>query len=78
MDTQSLGALAHYNYTSNSYSYEQAAMVLRKLDLKNDAMEQRYRRMVFNVLAKNQDDHVKNIPFLMDRKGSGTLRWLMI
>lgn len=53
-------------------------MVLRKLDLKNDAMEQRYRRMVFNVLAKNQDDHVKNIPFLMDRKGSGTLRWLMI
>ena len=34
-------------------------MVLRKLDLKNDAMEQLYRRMVFNVLVKNQDDHVK-------------------
>lgn len=70
---QSLGALAHYNYTSNSYSYEQAAMVLRKLDLKNDAIEQRYRRMVFNVLAKNQDDHVINISFLMDRKGQWRL-----
>lgn len=41
-------------------------------------MEQLLRRMDFNSLVKNQDDHVKNIPFLMDRKGSGTLRWLMI
>ena len=67
---QSLGALAHYEYDDpNSYSYEQAAMVLRRLDLKNDAMEQLYRRMVFNVLAKNRDDYVKNISLLMDRKG---------
>lgn len=66
---QSLGALAHYDY--NAYSYEQTAIVLLRLGLKNDAMEQLYRRMIFNVLAKNQDDHVKNISFLMDRKG----RW---
>lgn len=71
---QSLGALAHYDYNDpNSYSYEQAAMVLRKLGLNNDAMEQLYRRMVFNVLAKNQDDHVKNISFLMDRTGQWRL-----
>ena len=69
MDTQSIGARAHYDYNDpNSYSYEQAALVLRKLGLNNDAMEQLYRRMGFNVLAKKQDDHVKNIPFLMDRK----------
>lgn len=36
-------------------------------------MEQLLRRMVFNLLVKNQDDHVKNISFLMDRKGQWRL-----
>lgn len=71
---QPLRALAHYDYNyPKSYSYEQAAIVLQRLDLKNDAMEQLYRRMVFNVLAKNQHDHVKNISFLMDRTGQWRL-----
>ncbi|MBQ6431685.1 MAG: type II toxin-antitoxin system HipA family toxin [Oscillospiraceae bacterium] len=71
---QTLGALAHFDYNDpNSYSYEQAAMILRKLGLNSDSMEQLFRRMAFNVLAKNQDDHVKNISFLMDRSGRWSL-----
>lgn len=71
---QTLGALAHFDYNDpNAYSYEQASMVIRKLGLDKTAMEQLYRRMVFNVLAKNQDDHVKNISFLMDRSGEWRL-----
>jgi serine/threonine-protein kinase HipA len=38
-----------------------------------DALEQQVRRMVFNVVARNQDDHVKNIAFLMDRQGTWSL-----
>ena len=71
---QTLGALAHYDYNDpHSYSYEQAALVMRKLRLTNEAMEQLFRRMAFNVFAKNQDDHVKNISFLMDRRGKWSL-----
>lgn len=71
---QTLGALAHFDYNDpNAYSYEQASMVIRQLGLDKAAMEQLYRRMVFNVLAKNQDDHVKNISFLMDRSGQWRL-----
>ena len=34
-----------------------------------DAIEQQFRRMAFNIVARNQDDHVKNIAFLMDKSG---------
>ncbi|HEY8644333.1 MAG TPA: type II toxin-antitoxin system HipA family toxin [Gaiellaceae bacterium] len=69
---QSLAALAHYDFNrAGSNSYEQALQVLRRLDLSMDAVEQQFRRMVFNVIARNQDDHVKNIAFLMNREG----RW---
>ena len=44
---------------------------IRQLGLSMHAVEQQFRRMVFNVVARNQDDHVKNIAFLMDRGG----RW---
>jgi serine/threonine-protein kinase HipA len=69
---QSLCGLAHYDFNqAGAYSYEQAFAVMRKLRLgKPDAIEQ-YRRMVFNVIARNQDDHTKNIAFLLDRNG----RW---
>jgi serine/threonine-protein kinase HipA len=69
---QSLCGLAHYDFNqAGAYSYEQAFAVMRKLRLsKADAIEQ-YRRMAFNVVARNQDDHTKNIAFLMDRNG----RW---
>lgn len=71
---QSLGALAHYDFNqAGAYSYEQALQVIRRLGLPMDAVEQQFRRMTFNVVARNQDDHVKNIAFLMDRDGSWQL-----
>lgn len=50
-------------------SYEQAVSYMRQMNLDAKDIEQLYRRMVFNVLAVNQDDHVKNISFLMDKRG---------
>ena len=71
---QSLGALAHYDYNQpGAYSYEQALQVIRQLGLPMAALEQQFRRMLFNVVARNQDDHVKNIAFLMDRQGQWSL-----
>lgn len=71
---QSLAALAHYDYCSpDSYTYEQAFQVMRRLGLPMDQMEELFRRMTFNVVARNQDDHVKNIAFLMDREGVWSL-----
>ena len=68
---QSLGALAHYDFNdAGAHSYEQALMVIRRLGLGMTAVEEQFRRMAFNVIARNQDDHVKNIAFLMDRDGS--------
>ena len=67
---QSLGGVAHFDFNlPGAYSYEQAAQVMRQLRLSNTEICQFYRRMVFNVLARNQDDHVKNVSFLMDRRG---------
>ena len=69
---QSLGALAHYDFNQpGAYSYEQALRVIDRLGLGKDAAEEQFRRMAFNIIARNQDDHVKNIAFLMDRSG----RW---
>jgi len=71
---QSLAALAHLDFTQpGAHSYEQAFQVIRALGLGADAAEAQYRRMVFNVVARNQDDHVKNIAFLMDTRGSWSL-----
>jgi serine/threonine-protein kinase HipA len=71
---QSLAALAHYDFNAaGAYGYEQAFAVIRQLRLGMDAVEQMFRRMVFNILARNQDDHVKNIAFLMDRAGHWSL-----
>jgi serine/threonine-protein kinase HipA len=71
---QSLAALAHYDFNqAGANSYEQALQVLRRLGLSLEVAEQLYRRMVFNVVARNQDDHVKNIALLMDRAGGWTL-----
>ena len=72
---QSLGALAHYdlNATPGSYSYEQAFLVMRQLGLPMAATKQLFRRMTFNIIGRNQDDHVKNIAFLMDKGGNWSL-----
>ncbi len=71
---QSLAALAHYDYNQpGAYSYEQALWVIRELGLPMEALEQQFRRMLFNVVARNQDDHVKNIAFLMNQQGEWSL-----
>lgn len=71
---QSLGGLAHYDFNQpGGYSYEQAMMVLRRLQLPMEDVEQQFRRMTFNVLARNQDDHVKNIAYLMGPEGRWSL-----
>jgi len=71
---QSLGALAHFDYNEpGSYSYEQAFLVMQQLRLPMQDLEEQYRRMVFNLVARNQDDHVKNIAFLMNRAGQWSL-----
>lgn len=71
---QSLGALAHLDFNlAGAYSYEQALLVIRRLDLGMAAIEEQFRRMVFNIIARNQDDHVKNIAFLMDKAGRWSL-----
>ena len=71
---QSLCALAHYDYNmAGAYSYEQALLVIRQLGLPMSSIEEMFRRMVFNIIARNQDDHVKNIAFLMDKSGTWTL-----
>lgn len=71
---QSLGAMAHYDFNAaGAYSYEQALLVIRELELGMDAVEEQFRRMVFNIVGRNQDDHVKNIAFLMDKSGDWSL-----
>ncbi|OUS06247.1 toxin HipA [Rhodobacterales bacterium 52_120_T64] len=71
---QSLGAMQHFDFNDPaSYSYEQAILTIRELGLGMNVVEQQYKRAVFNVVARNQDDHVKNISFLMDQSGSWRL-----
>ena len=71
---QSLGALAHLDFNpAGAHSYEQAFLTIRRLGLPMAAVEEQFRRMVFNLVARNQDDHVKNIAFLMDQSGRWTL-----
>lgn len=71
---QTLCGIAHYDYKMlRAYSYEQAFQVMRRLRLPYNQAEEMYRRMVFNVIARNQDDHTKNISFLMNRSGKWSL-----
>jgi serine/threonine-protein kinase HipA len=71
---QSLAGLAHYDFNAaGANSYEQALQVIRRLGLSMAAIEEQFRRMAFNIVARNQDDHVKNIAFLMNRAGTWSL-----
>ena len=71
---QSLGALAHFDFNrAGAYACEQALQVIRQLNLPVAAVEQQFRRTVFNIVARNQDDHVKNIAFLMNQQGEWSL-----
>ena len=71
---QTLAALAHIDYNLPCLcSYEQLAYYARQIGCGMKEVEQIFRRMVFNVQAINQDDHVKNFSFLMDRRGKWRL-----
>lgn len=71
---QSLGALAHFDFNqAGAHSYEQAMLMIHQLELPMAAVEEQFRRMTFNIVARNQDDHVKNIAFLMDKQGGWAL-----
>ncbi len=71
---QSLAALEHLDFElGEAHSYDQAFGVIRRLGLSAEAAEEQFRRMVFNVVARNQDDHVKNIAFMMNRRGEWSL-----
>ncbi|MEP6601866.1 MAG: HipA domain-containing protein [Nitrospirota bacterium] len=71
---QSLGALAHFDFNQpGAHAYEQAMLIIRQLNLPMDTVEEQFRRMVFNIAARNQDDHVKNIAFLMNKEGRWSL-----
>lgn len=71
---QTLAAVAHFDYyESGHYSYEQLFLTMKQLRMPQTAIEQQFRRVVFNVVGCNQDDHVKNTAFLMDRAGKWDL-----
>lgn len=74
LHVQTLGAIAHLDYNqAGAHGYEEAFLVMRKLRLSTSEIEQAFRRMVFNIIAQNQDDHVKNIAFIMDENGTWAL-----
>ncbi|GAP21228.1 type II toxin-antitoxin system HipA family toxin [Leptolinea tardivitalis] len=71
---QSLCGLAHMDFNqAGRYSYEQAIQVMRQIGLTQDEMEQQVLRAMFNVVGRNQDDHTKNIAFLMNPSGEWKL-----
>ena len=71
---QSLCAINHLPFDKTRiFGYEQTVQVMKKMNIGAQDIEQFFRRMVFNVMARNQDDHVKNISFLMNKNGKWTL-----
>ena len=68
---QTFAAATHFDYyESGAYSYEQLFTTMRELYMPQSAIEEQFRRVVFNVVGCNQDDHVKNFGFTMDRQGN--------
>lgn len=71
---QTLTGIAHYDFNNiGSTSYEQLFLIMLKLRLGQDEIEQMFRRVVFNVVGRNQDDHPKNISFLLENGGNWKL-----
>jgi len=71
---QTFCALKHFDYNLvNSYSYEQLFQCMRELKLTYADAEQMFRRMVFNVIARNCDDHTKNFSFILKQGGKWEL-----
>lgn len=71
---QSLCGMAHFDFNqAGAYSYEQAFQVGRRLQLPQPDLTELFRRAVFNIVSRNQDDHTKNIAFRMERDGTWRL-----
>jgi serine/threonine-protein kinase HipA len=71
---QSFCALKHFDFNLvNSFSYEQLFQTMRELKLTYQDTEQLFRRMVFNVIARNCDDHTKNFAFRLKKGGKWEL-----
>jgi len=71
---QSFCSMEHFDFKkAGAYSYEQALRTIRKLEMSMESVEEQFRRMAFNIIGRNQDDHVKNIAFLMDQSGTWSL-----
>ena len=74
LHVQSFCALAHYDFNEiNLFSYEQLFEAMRSMLLPYSDAEQLFRRMVFNVMSRNCDDHTKNFAFIMDKTGQWKL-----
>lgn len=74
LHVQTFCAIQHYDFNQiSSYSYEQLFQTMRLLKLSYAEAEQMYRRMAFNVFARNCDDHTKNFAFLMESDGKWKL-----
>ncbi len=70
----SLGAMRHFDFNQpRAYSYEQALQTIRRLGMGPQSLEKLVRRALVNIVIRNQDDHVKNIAFLMNKKGEWRL-----
>lgn len=69
---QTLAGIAHFD-RDQRHSYEEAFRIMRTMQLNYPEQEQLFRRMVFNVVARNHDDHTKNFSFLMNTSGKWTL-----
>jgi serine/threonine-protein kinase HipA len=70
LHVQSFCAMMHYDFNDiNSFGYEQLFQTMRMLKLPYPQWEQMFRRMAFNVMARNCDDHTKNFAFIMDKTG---------
>jgi serine/threonine-protein kinase HipA len=71
---QTLCAMDHLDYKKKgTNAYAQLFQVIRQLDLPYEDMEEAFRRMVFNVMARNCDDHTKNFSFLLKQGQSWRL-----
>ena len=69
---QTFCGIQHFDYNNlYGYSYEQLFQTMRTVKMTYPEAEQMYRRMVFNVMATNYDDHTKNFSFILKQGG----RW---
>ena len=74
LHVQTFCALMHYDFNeAGMFSYEQLFELMRIMRLPYPQYEQLYKRMVFNVVARNCDDHTKNFAFTMNQNGEWKL-----